>query len=77
VCNFGAHYRIRAERGALGIVNVMVGLFQEDARYCIGIVPEWLPVCSAVKDGRLTKNELALHCHICVCKDSLAIALVL
>lgn len=66
VCNFGAHYRIRAERGALGIVNVMVGLFQEDARYCIGIVPEWLPVCSAVKDGRLTKNELALHCHICV-----------
>jgi hypothetical protein len=65
VCNFGAHYRIRAERGALGIVNVM------------GIVPEWLPVCSAVKDGRLTKNELALHCHICVCKDSLAIALVL
>ncbi|KAG0567110.1 hypothetical protein KC19_7G110800 [Ceratodon purpureus] len=63
---FGAHYRIRAERCALGIVNVMVGLFQEDARYCIGIVPEWLAVCSSVKDGRLTKSELALHCHICV-----------
>lgn len=52
------------------MVNVMVGLFQEDARYCIGIVPEWLPVCSAAKEGTLTKNELALHCHIVVCKNS-------
>ncbi|XP_024385238.1 uncharacterized protein [Physcomitrium patens] len=66
VYGFGAHYRIRGERCALGMVNVMVGLFQEDARYCIGIVPEWLPVCSAAKEGTLTKNELALHCHIVV-----------
>ncbi len=66
---FGAHYRIREERCVLGLVNIMAGLFQQDARYCEGIVQEWLPACHAAKDGRLTRNELALHCNIVVCKD--------
>ncbi|CAM6006890.1 unnamed protein product [Sphagnum balticum] len=66
VYGFGAHYRIREERCALGVVNIMTGLFQEDARYCQGIVQEWSPACNAAKDGRLTQNELALHCHIVV-----------
>jgi len=69
VYGFGAHYRIREERCALGVVNIMAGLFQQDARYCQGIVQEWLPACNAAKDGRLTQNELALHCHIVVCMD--------
>ncbi|CAK9233837.1 unnamed protein product [Sphagnum troendelagicum] len=66
VYGFGAHYRIREERCVLGLVNIMAGLFQQDARYCEGIVQEWLPACHAAKNGRLTRNELALHCNIVV-----------
>lgn len=62
--DFAAHYRIRTERCQLGLVQILAEKFEPTFRYLSTVVDDWSPVCTAAREGKLTKTELAMHSDI-------------
>ncbi|KAL3690809.1 hypothetical protein R1sor_004460 [Riccia sorocarpa] len=59
--DFASHYRIRPERTRLSLICMWADKFEPTYLYLNTIVDEWSPVCTAAKEGKLTKSELSLH----------------
>ncbi|KAL2623300.1 hypothetical protein R1flu_003505 [Riccia fluitans] len=61
---FASHYRIRPERSRLSLIGMWADKFEPTYVYLNNVVEEWSPVCTAAREGRLTKSELSLHSGI-------------